>query len=128
MIDITEQLTAVFRTVGDFLRKLKPEELSQLADGTARIVVLPPGATVNPPAVDADQVREALRQLSNRQQGLNYLLKLKLKAADQKALARKLDIAIEAKDNMETVRKKIVNGTVGARLDTATISDRSWAE
>jgi hypothetical protein len=120
---------AVLLRVAEFLRKLPVEQLADLAEGTAKLEVVPKGGRPAPsrPAaakssVPVDQVRTELATLADRAEATRYLDGLKLTVAGLRALAGELNIAVPSKSNKAEVRDTIVFWTVGRRLDSAAVS------
>jgi hypothetical protein len=126
MMDNHEFSVAVLRVLTDVIKKLKADQVEQLAEGKASLTFLPPGAAITFPGPDAGEVRARLAAARSRQEATNYLASLKLKKADLVSLAKQLDIAVASKDNMDVVHRKIIEGTAGAREDAAAIRDPAW--
>jgi hypothetical protein len=108
------------------ISKLKAEHVRLLVEGRASLVFLPLGATIVPPASDADEVRLRLDALNSRQEATAYVDGLKLKKSELLVLARHLGVAVQSKDTVAVLKKRIVDGTVGARADVAAIRNGSW--
>jgi hypothetical protein len=126
MMDNHEFSVAMLRVLTDIVKKLKADQVDQLVEGKASLTFLPPGASVTFPTPDAGEVRARLAAARSRQEASNYLDSLKLKKADLVSLAKQLDIAVLSKDAVDVVRRKIIEGTVGAREDAAAIRDPAW--
>lgn len=125
-MDNHEFSVAVLRQLTDIIRKLKAEQVEQLAEGKASLTFLPPGASVVFPGPDADEVRTRLAAAQSRREAADYLASLKLKKPELISLAKQLDIAVVNKDTMPVVHRKIIDGTAGVREDAAAIRDSSW--
>ena len=126
MADNYESVAAVLRIVGDGLRKLKPDQIEQLASGKASFVFCPPGASLVTVGPDATEVRTRLVAAGTRQAASAYLEGLKLRKPELVSLARQLDIALGSKDRVEDIKRKIVHGTAGTREEAAAITGGSW--
>jgi len=126
-MDNHEFSVAVLRLLTDVIRKLKPEQVEQLAEGKAGLTFLPPGASVVFPGPNAGEVRAGLAAARSRSEATNYLAGLKLKKAELVSLAKQFDIAVTSKDTMPVIQRRIVDGTVGSREDAAAIRDPSWS-
>lgn len=74
-------------------------------------------------------MREVLAKLATvktRREASDYLAGLNLKKAELVAVARHLDVAVDSRDTLATLRRKLVESTVGVREDTVAFRDRSW--
>lgn len=74
-------------------------------------------------------MREVLAQLAaakTRREATDYLAGRNLTKAELVAVARHLDVAVDSRDTLATLRRKLVESTVGVREDTAAFRDRSW--
>jgi hypothetical protein len=117
---------AVLRQLTDVIKKLKADQVEQLAEGKASLTFLPPGASVVFMGPDADEVRARLAAAQSRREAADYLAGLKLKKPELVSLAKQLDIAVVSKDTVPAVHRKIIDGTAGVREDAAAIRDPSW--
>jgi hypothetical protein len=118
----------VLLRVAEFLRKLPTEQLAGLADGTAKLEVVPKGgrpparAAAAPPPVSADQMRAELTKIGDRAAARRWLEDLKLTVPQLKSLAKQLGISVPSKATKAVVLDEIVQWTIGRRLDSAAIS------
>ncbi|GHJ13546.1 MULTISPECIES: hypothetical protein [unclassified Micromonospora] len=119
---------AVLLRVAEFVRALPADQLSALADGTAKLAVVDRTRAAARPAttasagVDADRVRADLAAIGDRAAGVRYLADLKLTVAKLRALAGELGIAVPGKARKADIERDIVQWTVGRRLDSAAVS------
>jgi hypothetical protein len=124
---------AVLLRVAEFLRKLPADQLADLAEGMAKLEVVPKGgrpapsraaatATAAKSSVPVDQVREELAAQDDRAAASQYLDGLKLTVAALRSLAAELNIAVPSKANKNVVRDTIIFWTVGRRIDSAAVS------
>jgi hypothetical protein len=122
---------AVLLKVAEFIRRLPAEQLSDLAEGTAKLEVVPKGGRPAPrtrtrtaaaPGVSADQVRTDLAAIADTGAARQYLADLKLTVPQMKALATELGIALPTRPTKDTALQTIVQWTVGRRLDAEAIS------
>jgi hypothetical protein len=136
--DAADLTHAVLLRVAEFLRKLPAEQLADLAEGTARLEVVPKGwrvvapgagstsrgsrAAAARPAVSAEEVKADLVVMTDRSAAASYLDGLKLTVAQFKVLAKDLDIAVRSGAKKDELRDAIVTWTVGRRLDSERIS------
>ncbi|MFY1636302.1 hypothetical protein ACN27F_24020 [Solwaraspora sp. WMMB335] len=137
----TADLThAVLIRVAEFLRTVPPEQLAALADGSSRLTIVGVGQAAAPsgqtraakaratraepaaPAVDVERVRADLATIDDRTAAGRYLDDLRLKAADLRALAKELGVAVPSRATKATIQQSIVQATVGRRLTSAVLS------
>lgn len=62
-----------------------------------------------------------LRQLESREEGLNLLNRAQLTKKDLEELARLMDLPVPREDDAERLRQKIVQQSIGARLNSQAI-------
>ena len=124
---------AVLLRVAEFVRALPADQLTALADGTAKLAVVDRTRAAARPAaarpattasagVDTDRVRADLAAIGDRAAGVRYLADLKLTVAKLRALAGELGIAVPGKARKADIERDIVQWTVGRRLDSAAVS------
>ena len=121
---------AVLLRVAEFLRTLPADQLTALADGTARLEIAgrPQRATratrtaATTAPVAAERVRADLDAIGDRTAAVRYLDDLKLTVPQLKELARDLGISVPGKATKAATVREIVQWTVGRRLDSAAIS------
>jgi hypothetical protein len=118
----------VLLRVAEFLRKLPADQLAELADGTAKLAVVPKAGrrpaprAAKPAPVTAAEVRAALEQIGDRTAARRWLEDQRLTVPQLVTLARELGIAIAAKPRKDVALDQIVQWTIGRRLDSAAIS------
>lgn len=123
MSDTADLAHGVLVRLADFLRKLPADQLAGLADGTAKLAVVPKGERaaaarpVKPAPVTAEQVRAELIRIGDRAGGRRWLEDQRLTVAQLVGLARELEIAIGSKPRKADVLDKIVQQVIGRRLD-----------
>jgi hypothetical protein len=127
--DPAELTHAVLLKVAEFLRRLPTEQLNDLAEGSAKLELVPKGGRPAPrprtaaqPAVPADRVRADLEAIGDRAAARQYLLDLGLTVAQYKTLAKELNIIVSASAKKDVVIQALVQWTVGRRSDSDTIS------
>lgn len=128
MTDPIEMTHAVLVQVGELLRKLPPDVIRELYEGTATLEVVPkrgrPVKAVKKAvavAVDVAQVRTDLAKIDDRAAATRYVQDLKLNVDPLKQLAKELGIAVASKARKDEVIAEIVQWTVGRRLTTSAI-------
>jgi hypothetical protein len=136
---------AVLQQIADFLRDLPEADLTDVAEGRARLTLIPagsseprvPGARSTASrrsatsgrsaasgvsaasAVDMGQARDALARMSSREEGTRYLSSLGVK--ELKALAAQLDMRGVSSLKKADLVDKIVEQTIGYRLNSSAI-------
>ncbi|HEY7225341.1 MAG TPA: hypothetical protein VH561_17340 [Micromonosporaceae bacterium] len=137
MSDSAELTHEVLVRVAEFLRKLPPEQLAELAAGSAHLEVVPRAPVEGPrrtrlpvreptPAVPMprpiEQIGSDLSNLADRATAVSYLDDLKLSVAQLRSLAAGLGIAIASKATKVQARDTIIQWTVGRRADATVLS------
>lgn len=134
MSDPADLAHGVLLRVAEFLRGLPADQLAALADGTAKLEVVPKGgrratapagsrssrAAAPPPP--AEQVRAEMTRLGDRAAARRWLEDQRLTVPQLRALARDLGIAVPSKATKPVLLTEIVQWTIGRRLDAETIS------
>jgi hypothetical protein len=127
MNDVSKQSLAVLRQVAEFLETLPPDQVDDLAEGRARLAIIPWGSAVpiaparparRPartavPTVDAAAVAARVEAAGSREEVQGMLDTLKL--TDLKAVAAALHVG-SPKGTKAALIKQIVELTAGARL------------
>jgi hypothetical protein len=126
--DVAKQSLAVLRQVAEFLGDLPAEQVADLAEGRARLTLIPWGAAapIVPPArpaprpraaakstVDVGSVVSTVEAATSRDQASAVLEPLKI--ADLRAVAGAVHVAAPAGTKVALI-KQIVELTAGARL------------
>lgn len=129
MTDPAELTHAVLLKVAEFIRKLPTDQLADLAEGTAKLELVPKGGRPAPRSraaakstVSAEQVRADLTAIGDRGAAYQYLVDLKLTVASYRSLADDLNIAVPSKATKDGVLQTLVQWTVGRRGDADAIS------
>jgi hypothetical protein len=128
MSDAPKQSLAVLRQIAEFLEALPPDHVDDLAEGRARLTLIPWGSSepLTPPMkatrkaaqpavskVDVEQIAAKVEAATSRDQAQAILSPLKV--ADLKAVAVALRVA-GAAGTKPALFKQIVELTAGARL------------
>jgi hypothetical protein len=127
--DPIEMTHVVLVQVGELLRKLPPDLMQELYEGTATLEVVPKGGRpvkavkkqAAPLAVDVAQVRTDLAKIDDRAAATRYVLDLGLTVPALRQLAKELGIAVASNARKDDVVAEIVQWTVGRRLSTSAI-------
>lgn len=127
MSDPADLTHGVLLRVAEFLRKLPADQLAGLADGTAKLEIVPRGGRSAAPAarpapVTADQVRAELTTIGDRAAGRRWLADQRLTVAQLRGIAGELGISVPSKARKDDVLDHIIQWTIGRRRDSEAIS------
>lgn len=115
-----------------YLDKLSDAEISKLNDGIAKIqyniVYVKKEKSENCQStkilnIDPVEIINALENLSTRESGEEYLKDKLITRLDYEAVVKKLDIPYNKKDNINKLKDKIIEGTIGFRLRSQAIQE-----
>ncbi|GAA0736560.1 hypothetical protein Drose_30400 [Dactylosporangium roseum] len=130
MTDPADLAQKVLVAVAAFVRTLPADQLEDLANGAAKLELVPKGgrparksaAAAKPLPVPAGEVESMLRQIANRPAGEQYLADLKLGVPQLRDLAKTLGVTVASKATKAQVTAAIVEQVVGRRLDSEAIT------
>ena len=128
MTDPLDIAHVVLIQLADQVRKLPPELITQLYEGTARIEIVPKGGRAVAPRtspaakLDVEQIRSDLAKINDRASAIRYVVDRKLRVVDLVALADALQIPIKRRPKRAEAENLIVQWTVGRRVDSDAIS------
>lgn len=127
MPDTADLTHGVLLRVAEFLKALPADQLTALAEGTAKLEVVPKGGrrparagTSSP--LPAEQVRTEMAKIGDRAAARRWLEDQRLTVPQLRALAKALGIAVNSKATKSVVLDEIVQWTIGRRLDSDAIS------
>lgn len=126
MNDVVAVSTALLRKFADFVKTLSADELARVSSGELKFELVERAARKTAPAkaqVDVGRVRDDLRSMSTREAAASYIESLRLNADPLKDLARALGASLVGVSRKDDVRDRIVEHTVGYRLNSAAIRD-----
>jgi len=119
----------VLLKVGLFIRGLPADQLKDLAEGTAKLELVPKGGrpvrqprTAAKSSVSVEQVRTDLAAIGDRAAAVQYLTDLRLTVPESKDLAKELGIAVKSSAKKDEVIQALVQWTVGRRVDADVLS------
>ncbi|GAA1737160.1 hypothetical protein [Luedemannella helvata] len=133
MSDVAKQTLGVLRRITEFLDYLPQEQVDDLAEGRARLALIPWGANEPAvpaarkparaakaaPSVDVESVRDALAVAASREEAAVILAPFGV--AELRVIAGALGIGGVAKTAKAALARQLVDFTVGARLSGAAI-------
>lgn len=129
MSDVVEVSVALLRRFADFTKKLTPEQLGALAAGELKFDLVEARKPAKQQThVDPSAVSAHLQTVSSREEAARYIDGLKLTVAQQKQLAGALGVSLTGAARKDQVRDRIVEHTVGYRLNSQTIRTGAWTE
>jgi len=124
--DPAELTHAVLLKVALFIRNLPTDQLADLAEGTAKLELVPKGGRPAPrsrtaaakPPVPVEQVRADLVAIGDTAAARQYVADLKLTVAQLKVLAKELDVAVASSAKKDEFLDKIAYVMVGRRANS----------
>lgn len=128
MSDTVEVSVPLLRRFADFTKKLTAEQLAAVANGELKLGLLNPPAKSAKVAVSVDRLAAELAAMTSRSAAAEHIDSLKLTLPALKDTAKALGASIAGASTKVAVRDRIVEHTVGFRLNSATIRDGSWAD
>ncbi len=118
----------LLRKFADFTKKLSPEQLEAVVAGTLKFVIIEASAPkASGLTVDVEQLSAELGGMTSRDAAVQRLEDLKLTAQLMKELAKALGAPIAGVRKRDAIRDRIVEHTVGFRLNSETIRHGSWS-
>jgi len=134
MSTVQEALSSLFGQLASLVKKMSDEELKMLTEGDVTIDLVKKDESRKPinRAKDSflrrseiEPIVSQLRSMDEREQGVALLSKLHLNKASLELVARHIDLPVTQRDNMETLREKIIEATIGYRLRSMAIQGRT---
>ncbi|MBW1615513.1 MAG: hypothetical protein JRJ49_03070 [Deltaproteobacteria bacterium] len=125
----------LLREVEKNVKNLKDEQFEEFVKGNFRIQITPLKDTINKPnkkkikkGVSENQLQEVINLLNNtdeREAGLKILNEKGANKFYLAALMKSLDIPSLQRDNIEKLKEKIIEATIGYRLRSKAIQGKS---
>ena len=124
-----QKLAAVLRMIADLVEKSSPEEMEKLqhlslADVLADAVPKKKGKRKQDAKSDAPELRtfiEGLNGSTTREEAASKIDQASLGKADLEVVARELHLPVLREDSSKRLVEKIVEATVGSRLNSLAI-------
>lgn len=118
-----------------FVQKLTPAECQSLLAGQSGLALVPRAALIASPAraprhvaaVSPTGIREGLCRCMTREEGMQWLVALKLTKPTLLAALQELDVHVSTRDTVASLREKLVEAEIGRRLCTEAIQTTSLA-
>jgi len=130
MSDIVDVSVALLRKFAEFTKKLTPEQLAGVASGELKFGLLdgpPKSLKPSKAVVNVDQLAVVLSAMTSRTAAADHIDGLGLTAPALKETAKALGASTTGVTKKDAIRDRIVEHTVGFRLDSSTIRDGSWS-
>ena len=130
MKNIKTSISKIFNILAKELEKFSDEELVDISSGKAKIkvdIINNRSSSKKSIACDIDyqKVKSELNSFQTREEGLEYLnLQCKTKK-ELTALAKIIDIHVQKTDKIDQLKEKIIESTIGFRLRSAAIQNKS---
>ncbi|SRR6266478_2809396 len=131
-MDQKENLAKLLRQIAATVEHASPGDLEALFTGRAKLVISNGGTrrSAKRDSVDRfdgathnklDSLVEQIKTLVSRDDGLNLLRSEKLSKKELERIARLMDLPVTREDDAERLRLKIVEQSIGARLNSRAI-------
>jgi len=124
-----DSLGKLFKRIGGLIEKTPIGDLDALLSGEAELLIVRKGKRQPKEnhALGASNGRDLasmildLRSLASRDEGLRLLGKAELSKKDLEKMARIMDLPVYREDNAERLRQRIIEQSIGARLNSEAI-------
>jgi hypothetical protein len=125
-----DTVVSLLRVIAEFLDTLTPSEMNALANGRAFLsiegrkrkkTVRAPRKSLPPKPHELDAAIERLSALDSREAGREFLLNHYSTRTDLELLARRADLPVQKRDNIDALRSRIIESTIGYRLRSQAI-------
>jgi hypothetical protein len=128
MTTTVELSVGLLRRFADFTKKLSPEQLAAVVSGELKFGLLDQaGKKKSALPVDAAQLSAELAAMPSREAAAARLDGLNLSAPMMKDLAKAMGASISGVTRKDAFRDRIVEHTLGFRLNSQTIRSGSWS-
>ncbi len=129
-MDHRKALTKLLRSLAHCVENSTAEEVDGLLAGQSCLRIEPagPGRTqmskpTKPPSTmrDPSEIAAQLRALPSRDEGQKLIEGLSLTRSELERLARSMNLPVSKQDDIERLRQKIIESTIGSRLASQAI-------
>jgi hypothetical protein len=128
MTTSVELSVGLLRRFAEFTKKLSPEELEALVAGELKFgLLVPPTPKVVKQPVEADKLAAELGSMTSREEATAHIDRLKLTSDQLKKLAKEIGASVAGITRKDGFRDRIVEHTLGYRLNSQTIRHGSWS-
>jgi hypothetical protein len=135
MANIQEALSLLLSQVASLVKKMSDDDLNELMEGKITIDLVRKAESKKglsnrdkKPLMEKGAIEvlvSQLRTIDEREKGLALLQESSPNKPSLERIARYIDIPISQQDNMETLREKIIEATIGFRLRSIAIKGKS---
>jgi hypothetical protein len=121
-----QRLSTIVRLIADFLDGLSDEDANALVNGVSRIEIVnkPKAGTYKTrarPHIDPTLIAGRLMQARTREEAMELLKTDGVSKLVLEALARHLDLPVLRSDSVDRLRQRIVEATIGYRINSEAI-------
>ncbi len=123
-----KQHIQLMKLIFNFLDKLSDEDIQSLLNGNSNLVLKNKKKLSTTPPIDISYIKDISEKITsntNVADAKKYLDTLKLNKATLKDVCKYNDIHINSKDNINKIKEKIIDNTVGAKLKFDTLLNTS---
>ncbi|WP_370789678.1 hypothetical protein [Bacteroides nordii] len=71
--------------------------------------------------IEIDNIINILNGINSREEGESFLISKKMSRSELESIARRMDIPLSKKDNIAKIMQKIIESTIGFRLNSQAI-------
>ena len=72
-------------------------------------------------SINSNEIINILNSINSRREGESFLISKKTSKSDLESIAKRMDIPLSKKDNIAKMIQKIIEGTIGYRLNSQAI-------
>jgi len=133
-----KDLAKLLRRIAEALERSSPSDVAGLLAGRASVVISPGSAggrrnegqqfhrekRRQRSAKDLAGLGAQLKQLESRDDGVRLLMRAQLTKLELEDLARLMDLPVLKEDDVDRLRQKIIQASIGARLNSQAITGR----
>jgi hypothetical protein len=137
MVIDQERLALILRALADCVVQASAADVNRLVSGRAKLRIVdvkktslstkkdkhsdPEQTSLSAQKADLENISKRLLELDAREKGIELLKQAQLSRRALESLARTFDLPIRSEDNVERLRDRIVDATIGARLNSQAI-------
>jgi hypothetical protein len=119
------EISRLFKIFANLMDKSTPQELSDLLNGKSNLVIVSKRKKTsdqkNDAVIDIEIIAKKLEKMESREAGENFLSSIGLPRRELENLSRYLLVPILKTDNIERLFEKIIENSIGARLNSVAI-------
>ena len=127
MPHIKKDILKLLQLIQKELNNLSEDEIDSLLSGEAKLELIIKSKLKRKSIetnIDLHKLESELRELNNRDAGINLLAKTFSTKEELEKFARQLDLPVLKGDKVDLLRKKIVEATIGYKLRSDSIQNK----